>query len=171
MTAAVMAPDVQEADDFNVRELIRQVVQSSGLHDPAEIAIAVDRQVDDADLRVAFRSVLRSEVIEVLGSQRRHATDSRPSTATRAAQVRDWYVSTLNVSLHVGEFNGLPVWKPLGECTVAELDFVVSQRRELARRNVAQAALYERVQARMKAKKAKHVKDLGQEDLSEAMAS
>lgn len=174
MTAPAAVIDLEDTDDFNVRELIRDVIDSSGLADPGEIADVVLAKISDDDLRSALRSVLRSAVRMQLGHERKNLAEQSASNATganRANQVRHWYERTLQMSLHVADKDGQPVWARFGDCTAAQLEFVANERREKARMNAAQALVYERVQAWMKTKRAKTVSDLSAEDLREAMAS
>lgn len=166
-----MTAPVEVVEEFDIHELIREVIDTSGLADPGEIADAVMDKIGDSDLRTALHSVLRAAVREIFRGHRDSVLAASRAGVSRANQVRDWYVQTLQVRLHVGDSDGAPVWALFGDCSQAELEFVVNERREVARANALQAKRYEAVQSRMKAKRAKFVRDLSAEDLRSAMAA
>lgn len=56
--------------DFNLRHLVREVLNSSTVNDPHAIASDVLGQIDEADLRVALRECLPSLVREMIRSSR-----------------------------------------------------------------------------------------------------
>lgn len=57
---------------------------------------------------------------------------------SKAARSRDAYADWLASMLHVGK----GVWKPLRDCTRADLLFAAEERGALARRNASQAEMY-----------------------------
>jgi hypothetical protein len=56
--------------DFNLRHLIREVLDSSTLSDPHAIAAEVARRIDDADLRTALEQCLADPVREEIRRNR-----------------------------------------------------------------------------------------------------
>ena len=56
--------------DFNIRQLIRDVLRSSTMADPGDVADEVMRRVPDDQIRVALSQVLRDAVRETMRGER-----------------------------------------------------------------------------------------------------
>jgi hypothetical protein len=71
--------------DFNLRHLVREVLNTSTLTDPHAIAEEVARRVDDGDLRTALGQCLSHLVREEIRSSRNGGLPSVSSTFTTSA--------------------------------------------------------------------------------------
>ena len=129
----------------NLRHLVAEVIGSSTLDSPSDIAAEVSARVHDADLREAFDSALRVFVRQVLSEQRTSShfdfvpqSESVLIPSSKVAAVRDGWQRALR-------FHKVPTpdgWKPLGACTVADLTHAALAREEQGRRNFAKAKQY-----------------------------
>ena len=132
--------------DINLTTLAREVAADSGLHDPREIAEKMLADMSGDDMAAALRATLPGYVRDVIGSQQRQAMRRvfRPNRSAKVAQRRDWWADLLSSSVFVdGD------WKAFGDCTRSDVGWLAEQRRAEAARNLAQAAVYDEVDALM----------------------
>ena len=132
--------------DTNLTTLARTVAADSGLHDPREIAEKMLAGMSSKEMAAALRATLPGYVRDVIGSQQRQAMRRafRPNRSAKVAQRRDWWAEMLASSVFVDG-----VWKSFGDCTRSDVGWLAEQRRAEAARNLAQAAVYDEVDALM----------------------
>lgn len=152
------------ADAYDIRAAIREVVETSDLTDPGEIAMKVAGDVPQKALRsalaVALRAMVRIELHSYTSWRRPEPEPSRTGqpTQTRSAKVaavRAW-ARVLRKPVAVSE----NVWKAFGECTAEDLDFLAADRRENAAQSIAAAERFEKYAAALDEHGAATVADL-----------
>jgi len=153
--------------EFNVRAVIREVVEESGLTDPGEIAAKVAENVPAKALRPVLAEVLRDTVRIALHSYKtwrqpspEPERDRRPSSgrSAKVGAIRDW-ARVLRQPVAV-EGN---VWKQFGECSADDLAFLAVDRRENAAESLAAAVRFEKYAAALDEHGAEAVADLSDE--------
>lgn len=110
----------------SLSDLVRQVAAEHPNAHPHKIAILVAELVPDELLRDYLASVLERVVADVLRANRNAALNSKQGRSPKVEQRRSWWQRILRERVHVGE----SVWKPLGECGVADFDFCISERED-----------------------------------------
>lgn len=150
--------------EFNLRTLVRQVLDDSVLTDPGLIAEEVYRRTAAKDRGAAYQQALRHFVRQVASEQRGATTiTAGPSKATRA---REWWQRSMRDRIHV---NGDAGWKMLADCTRDDLLYAAAERREQADRNRAKAQQYEALASLLDANSAATVRDLPADVLMRAL--
>lgn len=128
--------------DFNLRHLVQEVLNSSTMADPGQVADEVMRRVPRGMVRVALSQTLRLFVRQIISETRiSHSGDlspTAPSTSRKVAAIRDGWQRRLRDRVHC---NGQ--WKFLADCNYEDLLAAASERRELADRNMAWARQYD----------------------------
>ena len=144
--------------DLNLRGLTRDVLRTSTLADPSDIADEVYRRIGEDQLRAALRDALRVFVRQVISEERSHTT-IRPESASPSAKVaaiRDYWQRSLRDRVHASASE----WKLLGDCSAADLDFAAAERQEQAERNAAKARQYRMLARLVEEHGAARVRDL-----------
>jgi hypothetical protein len=145
--------------DFDIRAAIREVVDSSDLTDPGEIAAKVAEQVPAPKLRHVLAMVLRDYVRVELHRYRtwRKPVEPapKPARSPHQAAVREW-VRVLRQPVAVEE----NVWKQFGECSADDLAFLAGDRRQNAADSIAAAERFEKYAAALDESGAETVADL-----------
>ncbi|GAA0200141.1 hypothetical protein [Glutamicibacter creatinolyticus] len=135
--------------DFQPVKVARQIIATTSLTDPEDIALAVLDRTPDSELRAAYLQVLRGAVRTAIHMENMVAstvTPVVPNRSSRVAAIRESHISYYDQRVFAsGE------WKMLGECTVDDVLDLAAQRREVAERNSAKAAEFEQLAARMTA--------------------
>lgn len=130
---------------FNARALVRDVLHTSTLADPGDVAEEVFKRIPEEDHAEALRQLLRLFVRQVISEERISHGPAAPVTSTvnsgRSRKVRaireDWQ-RRLDDRLH-----GQSEWKLLRDCTYEDLTAAAAERRDLAARNEAWARTYD----------------------------
>lgn len=130
--------------EFDLRAAVIEVLDTTSLTEPSDIAAQVAKDVPAKQLRAALTEALVSFVANV--NQRRrmnnpllgHAPQVRSGRSTKVAGIANWWAAALRDRVHVD--GG---WKLLRDCTFDDLMFAAAERREHARRNEAKADQYE----------------------------
>lgn len=141
--------------------------------DPGVVAEKITAQLTDREAHVVARATLRNYVRLVLvnqsisttsgqssldeaGEPAQYATASGQKTASAAtAALIDWYEAELMRPMNVGD-----EWKRLRDCTIDDLQHIVTSRRSKAADILAEAKRYERLRVAVKQHKAVTVADL-----------
>lgn len=166
---------------FSLRQLIREVAESTTLADPAEIASEVAGRVPDEHVREAFTEMLRGYVRQVLTDERtfpslpqpRETEDktrpkgSRPGNRSRkVAGIRAAWAKVLTERVHVGP---APTdWKLFGDCDADDLDFMAGEREQIAEQNHTKAEHYRKVRKLLVEHSADTVRGLPEKVLDDA---
>lgn len=175
--------------DFNLRKLIREVLNTSTMPDPHDVAREVLRRIHDDDLRTALGQCLSDVVREQIRAGRNGdggmpplpSTPRLPVAPTPAVRlVKPETTATVQPppaqrSAKVAAYRALGQqwlrermyvssdpreWKFMGDCTFDDLMFAAAQRRDQAARTVAVADRCERVARLLQAHGVKLVKEL-----------
>lgn len=131
--------------DFKLRHLVRDVLRTSTLADPGDIAEEVLRRIPTRQVRVALAQALRLYVRQVNSEERishrgEPATEAQaPNRSAKVSGIRDGWQKRLRDRVHVGKGE----WKFLAACTYDDLLAAAAERRELAERNQAWARQYD----------------------------
>lgn len=128
--------------EFNLRTLVREVLDGSALADPGGIADEVYRRTAAKDRAAAYRQALRQFVRLQANEQR--MTAAQPSSSSegaldsgqsaKVAGIRTWWRSSLRERIHV---DGEAGWKMLADCTRDDLMYAAKERWEAADRTKA----------------------------------
>jgi hypothetical protein len=161
---------------FNLRNLIREVFDSTEIVGPDALIEPVMARIPDECVHEALRQALRSEVRIVmdtrrgsnplLTSQRASASNDKPWTRPYSWKVDGWREKWLRDQVVVDEDHA---WKPLGDCTMSDLLYAATYRRKLASQNNAIADRYENIAAKLKEHGVDSVRELPDDALEELM--
>lgn len=110
----------------SLSDLVRQVAAEHPNAHPHKIAILVAELVPEELLRDYLASVLERVVADVLRANRNAALNSKQGRSPKVEQRRSWWQRILRERVHVGD----SVWKPLGECGIADFDFCIAERED-----------------------------------------
>lgn len=143
----------------SINTIARQIVLTTSLTDPDEIADMVLAATPDDDLRDAYRQALRGVAVDALRTTRHTAgTTAAPAAPNRSAKVAairahhlDYYEQRVNVN---GE------WKMLGDCTLTDVRTLAHDYTRRAAENRAKAAEYTALADRMEQAGAKTVRQI-----------
>lgn len=128
--------------DFTLRILVQEVLRTSTMADPGQVADEVMRRIPRSMVRVALSQALRLFVRQVISetriSHQATPTPAGPARSRKVASIRDGWQRRLRDRVHC---NG--TWKFLGECGYDDLLAAAAERRELADRNMAWARQYD----------------------------
>lgn len=148
--------------DFNIRQLIREVLRSSTMADPGSVADEVMRRIPKQMVRAALVQVLRDVVRQVMGEERQANRGGSSATAEPPALrladgndeskpvpnrswkrvgISDGWQKRLMDRVHVGQ--SARDWKLLKFCTYEDLLFAANERRGIADSNAAVARQYD----------------------------
>lgn len=148
--------------DFNIRHLVREVLRSSTMADPADVADEVMRRIPSKMIRTALVQVLRDVVRQVMGDERQRTAPNTapsepaglriapggeepkkpvPNRSWKRSGVADGWQKRLTDRVHVGP--GARDWKLLRACTYEDLLFAATERRGIADSNAAAARRYD----------------------------
>lgn len=152
--------------DFNLRALVREVLRSSTMADPGDVADEVMRRIPEKLTRDALTQVLRDVVRQVMGEERSSngastaadespalriaSTDEEsdesirsrvPNRSWKRVGIADGWQKRLTDRIHVGA--SARDWKLLKACTYDDLLFAATERRGIADSNAAAARQYD----------------------------
>jgi hypothetical protein len=142
-----------------LRDLIREVMDDHPRADPRELARHVAKLTPKADVMTFYEDTLVDYVSSMLRTERNTALDAaRPkgNYSKKLQRCRDGWKALCASRVHIGQTQ----WKLLGDCTVDELEFCASERRENATENIRRAEEYERYAELMREHRAKKFRDL-----------
>lgn len=130
-------------NDFTLRGLIREVLDSTELADPTEVADEVYRRIPDGAHGRALGEALRTFVRVEMGSGR--TVPDKPTvppgaSSKKVARIRAQFQAQLQQRVFTGAG-----WKLLRDCTKKDLLFLANDRRRIANENVSVAEQYERL--------------------------
>lgn len=167
---------------FSLRQLIREVAESSAIADPGALAEEVANQVPDEHLREAFAEMLRGYVRGVFRDERtfpslpqpRDRSDgkSRPpagrpgNRSRKVAGIRAEWAKVLRERVHVGPPPS--AWKFFGDCDAEDIDFLIGEREQIAEANHTKAEQYRKVRKLLVEHDAATVRDLPENVLNDA---
>lgn len=155
--------------DFNLRALVREVLDASTLTDPGLVAAEVDRRINSRECRTALRQALRTFVRQVMTeSFRAERVTAISQGAGTIAAPQSWKVREVAAYKRWlrSPVQGATGWKALGDCTVADLDFIAGYRDRKAAENKAKAREVRELKRLMVEQGAEQVRDLTAETLA-----
>ena len=129
--------------DQTIRERIRDVVSTSSIVDPHNIAAKLIESATASDRADWLAEVLPRYVGDVLRNDRNSlisesAIAPRPVRSAKVAGVRDWWHKFTTSTIAVDG-----TWKAMGELTADDLAVVVAERRDHAAATLRQADRFE----------------------------
>jgi hypothetical protein len=156
--------------DFHLRHLVRDVLATSTLTTPKDIAEEVRRRIKPGQRDQALAQCLPEYVREEVTRQRTITTGAtersgaggevaRPGGRARSAKVaavRGYWQSQLRQRIHIGRGE----WRMLGDCTFTDLMYAAQERRQHAERNLAAAEEFERYAQAVQAHRVERLRDL-----------
>lgn len=125
--------------------LIRSVADEYPDAHPHKIARLVAERTDSADLQEFYAAALEPLVVDRLRQDRNATLNSKQGRSAKVERRRSWWARVLRERVHVGESK----WKPLGDCTVDDLDFCIDERRHQIGALMGQIAKYETIRDAM----------------------
>lgn len=137
---------------FDIRAAVREVIDTTDLTDPGDIALKVAENVPSKHLREVLAAVLRDFVRIEFHAYDRRRPSAEPTTerhprgprSAKVGAIRAW-ARLLRKPVAV-EAN---VWKQFGECTLDDLGFLAEDRRRNAAESVAAAERFDKYSAAM----------------------
>lgn len=159
--------------DFNLRQLVRDVLTSSTMADPRDLAAEVFHRIDPADYSAGLTQCLPDIVREQIRMSRnavtpaalaelpsivREAPRRLPARSAKVEGIRDWWKERLRERLSVGP--NAADWRMLGDCSAADLDFAAADRRTIAAKTLAKAAEYAELAEAVRVAGVERVRDL-----------
>lgn len=136
---------------YELRKIVCQVLDTTSITDPAEVALKVAEVVPAKELRAALAEALAHYVATVNQQRRmgnpilRGEEPSKPVRSQKVAGIAAWHAAALADRVSVAGGG----WKVLGDCTYEDLMFNAEMRRDLARRNAVKADQYEALARRL----------------------
>jgi hypothetical protein len=138
-------------NEFDLRRLVREVMDSSTLADPHAIADEVYQRIPKSMIAVALQVTLKAFVRQVVSESRHRMSPSRvpvPNAtvggsgfSAKRAGIAEWWQRALRDRVEVGG-SGKREWKMLGECTADDLERAAAFREQQAERNKSVARMY-----------------------------
>jgi len=162
--------------DFNLRAAVREVIDSTDLADPRDVAAKVAESIAGRDLRRALTEALATFVRVEFGRGR--MTSGRPSLdrpengSARSAKVSafrahaEQWRKKLRDRVHVGASH----WLLLADCSFENLTTAAEERRQLAVANGVAAERYERYAKAVEAAGVERFGDLPESTLRDLLA-
>lgn len=158
--------------DFNLRQVARDVLTSSTMADPRDLAAEVFRRIAAEDYAAALNECLPDFVREEIRHSRNLTAPAglmaertgggggtRPAPrSSKVAGIRSYWQSRLRERLHVGPAPS--DWLLLGDCSFDDLMFAATARREIAARNAAKAEEYAELAEALRTAGVARVRDL-----------
>lgn len=156
--------------DFNLRALVREVMNTSTLKTPDEIAAEVAKRIPKAKTAEALHQSLRTFARQVISEERPHGFRgvTSPVSSTRSAKVagiRDGWQKKLRARYHIGD----GAYEFLGDCTAENLIFIATDLDEQAARKQARARGFRRLAEALDEHGAERVRDLPAELLMNSL--
>lgn len=129
----------------SVRAQIIEILDTSALSDPREIAEKLIGDIPSRQLRAALAEVLPQYVRVLMTNDRRSdpGRHSQPGSQTRSAPGSERWRAAAGVL--ASRFCPAGEWKPLRDCTRDDVLALVAERRDLAAKNAAVADQFERL--------------------------
>ena len=163
MSQILATTDPDDTDPaFSPLETARQILATTDLTDPDDIADAIYEATPKTAIPAAYHLMLRSVARDAIrlsrmGDHPNNDAEPRrvPATSSKVTAIRAWYTTENRQRVYA---NG--TWQMLGDCTHADILDLAVQRRTSADRNNAQAERFEKLAAEMAEKGAATVSDL-----------
>lgn len=129
--------------ELNLRAMVHEVLNETGLADPTEVAEETFRRLTRGQYAPALRQTLRQFARLMMVSQ------TAVGQSTQAG--RSWKRDAIRAELAgFREYLFTPDgWKHLRECTRNDLLFAAGERRQKAEQNIAEAERLEKLAARL----------------------
>jgi len=135
--------------NFDLQQLVKDVLENSELNDPRDIAAEVSRQTPSKVLREAYEIALVDYVRNVSINNTRSNPIIRgrtPRIKTGSAKrigIRDWWQRAMRDRVYID--SNQKIWKPLGDCGFDDLMLAADSRRAKADAINAKADQFERL--------------------------
>lgn len=164
--------------DFSLRAAVRDVIDSTDLADPRDVAAKVAESIPSKELRRALAEALATFVRVEFGRGRMASNHPHPvappevATPARSAKVAAFRVHAeqwrrkLRDRIHVGGSE----WLLLADCSFENLTLAAEERRQLAVSNAAAADRYERYAKAVEAAGVERFGDLPESTLRDLLA-
>lgn len=143
---------------FNPTQVARQVIATTKLTDPDDIAQAVFDRTPKDQLKETYLGVLRQSAREAIRLENMAANEpprSTPNRSSRVASIAQSHLSYYDQRVYA---NG--DWKLLGDCTLADVLDLAAQRQQIAQQNMMKAKEFEQLADRMERAGAKVAREL-----------
>lgn len=142
--------------EFNPLATARNILIDTRETDPDVIADLIFKATPKRDIPALYRQQLRDVALDAIRFTRMNNPEpTTPQQSSRLTAIRERHVAELDQRVYA---NG--EWKLLGDCTVEDVLDLAAQRHEIAARNTAKAAEFEKLAARMAEFGARTVRDL-----------
>ena len=143
---------------FNPTQIARHIIATTQLTDPDDIAQAVFDRTPEDQLKEAYLGVLRQSAREAIRLENMVANEparATPNKSSRVASIARSHLSYYDQRVYA---NG--DWKLLGDCTLADVLDLASQRQQIAHQNMMKAKEFEQLADRMERTGAKVAREL-----------
>lgn len=151
-------------------KIIRELLATTELTDPAEVAEAALAEMSEEDKAEALRPLMREAARQAMGAQRSgRASDApvqierTPLKSRKLASARTFAARFLSHRFYAGEAG----WKLLADATSTDLVAAAQERRSLAEANAREADWYEKLSKALETHQATTLSELPAEVLTE----
>lgn len=159
--------------DLNLRHMVQKALLASESVEYADIAAQVLAALPKRRHAAALTEALPAFVRAVAITQRGTATAQPDPPDIQTSQPESWKVKGYRAWAHrlTDTYTGAHGRKRLGDFTFDDLQFLADKCRDLAEKNAASAAQWDRLAEAVKDAGVEHVRDLPPEDLSELLGA
>lgn len=170
-----MPQEPSESATSPLRAAIVSVLRATSHSDPRVIAEMVAVDIGDDDVYAAFEEALPHLVRAVMHSERSHlrlddASDGSTAHTTTASSSRSPRWESAASVFATRWFCGDAGWKQLGDCTRADVAYLVESRRKQAKQLDAAADNFEALAKLMRRRKVESVGQLSEAEVTETLA-
>ena len=132
---------------FNPTQVARHVIATTKLTDPDDIAQAVFDRTPEDQIKDAYLGVLRQSAREAIRLENMTANEPVRTVPNRSSRVAS--ISKAHTSYYDQRVFANGAWKLLGDCTLADVLDLASQRQQIAQQNMMKAKEFEQLAERM----------------------
>jgi len=136
--------------------LVRSVIAKHPAAHPHKVAQLVAEATEADDLHSYYVTALERIVADQVRFDRNATLNSKQRKSSKLDRRQSWWARVLRERVYVGE----STWKPLGDCTVDDLDFCITERQTQIGALQGQIIKYEAIRDAMLANNADTAGDL-----------
>ena len=141
---------------MTLNDLVREISAEFPDAHPHKLARLVAERTEADDLFDFYVTALERLVGDRIRSERNATLNSRKARSPKLEERRNWWARVLQERVHIGESR----YKTLGDCTIDDLLFCITERRDQVNALNGQIAKYEAIAAAMNAHGATTVSEL-----------
>lgn len=125
----------------NLTTLINTVIHEHPQAHAHKIATLVAERVEPEHLLDYLIAALEPMVADRIRLSRNSTMNSKKSRSPKTEERRNWWQRLLREKVHIGDCT----WKPLGDCTIENLEYCISERQDQIGAIMGQIAKFEAI--------------------------